>query len=288
MPRRKAREAQAVAARQAVARMHYVIRNPRFRKELDRVQDDEAVSALSERWGLFRLPVISRDTHVAKLLEGRDARTILADVPSYIPRIELLKAHLFKALEARGAGREPQYRETLELKVDLSYPQDVLEEIIKKEVRNAKAERLMFESNLQERVHLDKTEFQLKVFDLAFDNRTFKEIAASLHRSVSTVKSALLSVKRKITSIRPVGEAPPDSSQVIPTKKELSLSGFNPDEHCAQCPICKKASTEDYMCEQAKLYLNEGYRSGRELLWDSVEIGERPAISTANEAAEYE
>ncbi len=50
MPRRTANEARAAAAKQTVTRMHYVIRNPRFREELEKEQSDDAVAALAEKW----------------------------------------------------------------------------------------------------------------------------------------------------------------------------------------------------------------------------------------------
>jgi len=72
MPRRMGDEAGKIAAKGALARISYVVRNPRFQKELIEAKDQDAVARLAERWGVVRIPVLARDSHLGKLIEKGD------------------------------------------------------------------------------------------------------------------------------------------------------------------------------------------------------------------------
>jgi hypothetical protein len=268
MPRRIGKAADTTAARGALARINLVIRNSRFQKELTEVQGRHAINKLAERWGLFRIPVLTRDAHIGRLISSTDSGALLAEIPSYIPRVELLRAYLFEALNGPEVVNDFQYREILEMKIDLSYPMDILEEAIRAEVRKAKIERARLQAAsgvLAKRTRLDKTDFQLKVYDLAKEAKTFTEIRDIIRKPLSTIKSAFLVAKLNINNVKPIEEElPPSTDETkLPTKKGLPIVGFDPEEHSLRCSVCRQANDYDKMCGQAKAFAEQDYASER-------------------------
>jgi hypothetical protein len=268
MSRRAGTEAQAIAAKGALQRINFVIRNLRFQQELKLLDpnDQPAVATLAERWGLLRIPVLSRDSHLGKLIDQERLKALAEDIPQYIPIAEHIRAYLFQILGNQESATGPQYRDVLELKVDLSYPMDIIEEAVKAEVRRAHKERTELDATRGvgqlKRIRWDKNDFQLKVYDLTKEDKTFSEIAGKLRKPVSTVKSALLVVQRKINSVRPIGEQlPPQTENGLPSKYDLPIAGFDPEDHVSRCQICSKAKTPENYCPQAQAYMNQDYAS---------------------------
>lgn len=99
----------------------------------------------------------------------------------------------------------------------------------------------------------DKADFNLKVFDLAFqEQKTFSAIARQLHQRPSTVKSAYLVASRNIFG-KPL------------RKKEALRAAFDPHNHIPNCPTCKIAQRPDKFCPKALAWINQAYKSQREL-----------------------
>jgi hypothetical protein len=153
----------------------------------------------------------------------------------------------------------------LNIRVDLSYPQDVIEAEINRQVRKAKDRRQELEDQgllpgRPERLRLDKINFQLKVYDLAKAGKTFREIHDETNRPVSSVKSALLAVSSKIASLVIPAILPPRVS-----KESLPLLGFDSNAHISHCPQCRSANMLEEMCDLAKRYVEQDHVSQREL-----------------------
>jgi len=120
----------------------------------------------------------------------------------------------------------------LEILVDLRYPRDVIISLIEQELRKAQKR-----PRPQQRQHLDKVDFHLKVYDLAEQGDTFAAIANTLGKPKSTVKSAFIAVRRNI-----FGSAP------VHSKKRLPLVDFNLNRHLMECSVCKAAEQFEDMC----------------------------------------
>lgn len=221
----------------------------------------EAVRALADRWGLLRLPVLSRDFYAGKVVPFSELRPKLSAVaiPQYVPKAALLEAYLFDVLRRTQAPGEVQFRDILELSVDLSYPTDILLEQVTTVLKQAKAQRLQVErhrgNTSEPRIRTAQSDFQLQVYDLAKEGHTYKVIASNLRKPLSTVKSAFLSISGAIAQIRPVGEEPSDHPVPVPNKQTITLEGFDPEEHVATCEICNKAGKVEDLCGRARAFV---------------------------------
>src|SRR5262249_36854311 len=133
---------------------------------------------------------------------------------------------------------------------------DVLGELVDRELRGALDERgLAPKGTRKTRSRLDKVDFYLQVYDLGTQGETFSAIAARLGRRLSTVKSAF--VAAGINIFGPQG---------APTKRELPLIGFDPENHFQKCAVCKQAERVEEFCPQARAYVGQ----------DTVGEGELP------------
>jgi len=175
-----------------------------------------------------------------------------------------------EALERQKTLVPPAYlkppNRVLMLRVDLNHPQDVLEEVIKLELKKAKNKRVAGKksgktSSGKTRHRLDKATLQLRIFDHVTEGKKFSEIAFVLSKPVSTIKSLYLVASRKI-----FGSIPK------PRLKEIPLVDFDPETHCPQCPTCSIAQTAEDMCQLAKTYANQDYKSQREHLSDNIDL----------------
>jgi len=189
-------------------------------------------------------------------VEGWDGTDQVIEVPDHIP----------------GPGT------VLNIQVDLSYPQDVIEAEIEREVRQAKDSReKLQETGLlpprPQRLRLDRIDIQLKVYDLAKAGKTFKEIHIETHRPVSTVKSDLLAASKKIASLVIPALSPPRVS-----KESLPLVDFDQDNHTSKCPQCSAAKRLEDMCGPAKCYANQDYVSQRD----------RPVVDTVQDVRDID
>ena len=158
----------------------------------------------------------------------------------------------------------------------------MIEAEIKREVRKAKDRRLELERlgllpRRPERLRLNTINFQLKVYDLAKAGKTFHEIHVETNRPVSTVKSALLAVSKKIASLVISALLPPRVS-----KESLPFADFDSDNHVSQCPQCGSAARIEDMCDLAKHYVEQDYISQHELPVGVVHYeGKKPAKKPA-------
>lgn len=111
-----------------------------------------------------------------------------------------------------------------------------------------------------ERLRLDTIDFQLKVYELVKKGETFDQNDAITKRPISTVKSALLAVSKKIASLVIPAISPP-----VVQKKSLPLVDIDPDTHMSQCSQCSSAKGLEDMCEVARRFVNQDYVSEHEL-----------------------
>lgn len=133
-------------------------------------------------------------------------------------------------------------------RIDLEHPLEDLLSLIEKELRE------VYGTRPRRRRRLDRVDFQLRVFDLAEEGKTFSTIAAELQHRPSTIKSAFLVARRNV-----FGRAG------VPSKKRLPLASFDTYEHVVGCPTCQGAQRFEQMCQKARLYANLDTKSQREL-----------------------
>ena len=110
-----------------------------------------------------------------------------------------------------------------------------------------------------ERLQLKTIEFQLSVYDLAKEGKTFPDIAQRLDSYPSTVKSALLAASKKINGTTRSAEPP-----AVISKKALPLVDFDHENHIAQCAKCNGATRLEDMCEIVVTYVSQDHVSQRE------------------------
>jgi hypothetical protein len=159
--------------------------------------------------------------------------------------------------------------------VDLKFPVDVLvalvegeiKKVLKRQIRVIEAvrKRKGLPAFKKKRHRLDKATFYIKVFDQASEGKTFREIARSLKEPVSTVKSAFLTIRRSIFELAPIAKEKTESGQLIPNKKDVVLTNFDPDRHNTMCQTCKNAAAFEEMCAKARAYAYQDQVSLREL-----------------------
>ena len=159
---------------------------------------------------------------------------------------------------------------TLYLAIELAYPQDVLLALIEQTLRQVIGERSkLIKRDSRKRQRADKADIGLAVFDQVMNGVTFPEIAITLRRPVSSVKSAYLAAARIVFS----GSTPPQR------KRNMPLVGFNSATHSQTCKICKDAQRAEDMCGPARAYGNQDYVSLKER-----PVGEEPRGRRGNRA----
>ena len=139
----------------------------------------------------------------------------------------------------------------LKLVVDLSYPQDILEALIKKELETAmqRRQREIDKGSLtigQKRNHPNKVDKQLEVYDLVKSGKDFKETAIALGLRGKTVKGPVNTVRSAFFVIR---------RKILGVNNDKSPIAFEPEAHCLDCKVCQIATTPERLCEEAKRYL---------------------------------
>jgi len=192
-----------------------------------------------EGWGesslphMFRLPVIASDPVAAKRFWA--TMNIPADDNPADGVWHWLSEEKLDDLVHGQVGKK------LTLELNLTFPRDVLEELVRLNLEQVFKRK----KDSNERQRWDKIDFQLKVFDLHEKGVTFPLIRTQFNERprLSTVKSAFLSIYRKINS--------------IDTSPSTSSEPHDP----AKCPQCNKAETFDQMCDQAKTFAKQDYKS---------------------------
>ena len=203
-------------------RLEFLKRNPSFRREVEEVEE---------------MPARTRkEIHERIIASNAVAKKWGVDV---VPPIALEKNLIRLPV---SVSEKPDH---FIITVKKGYPVDDLLLFIDRQLRSIyRAKR--------RRRRTDKAEFQLRVFDLAMEAKTFSEIARELQRRISTVKSAYLVACHKIYG--------PGKQR----KKSLPLVSFDPRNHCQTCPTCQSAQKPTELCSQARLYMAIDTRGQRE------------------------
>lgn len=306
MPRRKGQVALHTALSQGWVGLRFLLRNPEFRQDLascynleeQPVNHEQTLDlwALIKKWELAWLPIkwpkkgpgtlsevvrIEEEFLIREMRENKEDPDINSRFifrlpvetwdPDEVQEGMWIEANLEEFEEKGTLPRPPSLKPTgrfLMIRVNLSYPQDVLEEVIKLELNKAKRKRLTQrrkESNGsgKSRHRLDKSTLQLQIFDHITEGEKFTDIASKLKKPVSTVKSLYLAVSRKIfnPSVPKLGH------------KDVPLVDFDPETHVQKCSTCQSARSFEKMCKLAQTYACQPYKSQRERThWDVDEI----------------
>lgn len=195
MPRKKGWIAERLGWAAQAARWKYALRNPAFRTELQRLSTLYASG--SEGFAAA----------LAGFLDAWGFRYVGGEIFAGLPHVEL-EADDRRFLEAYSdvvfappifpdpTGDGP----VLDLAIDLRHPTDLLLSLVEEIVKEAKEKRGYGSSG---RRRLDKLDFYLQVYDAAERRETFRAIARSLGKPVSSVKSAFLAARRNVFSQSP-------------------------------------------------------------------------------------
>ena len=251
MSRKKRDAALSDIANYGAERWQFLKRNPKFLAEIDRLNAmprgtrkqlfdlSKEMEQIISKWQLpYRLPL----TYPINVDDN-----ILMNLPVKV--IKMTPPSLAEQLRAKRDGKaftEDELRgRFVTLEVDTDYAIDDLIALVEGTIRDIyRAKHIP-----QHRRRLEKSEFQLQVYDEALAGKTFAKIAQAVRRPQSTVKSAYLVAIQKIFS---------DSEQ--PSKRKLPLTrlrAFTPVSHGNKCSECKKATRPEEMCKEAQLYIDQ-------------------------------
>jgi len=282
MPRKKGPEAEADAAKARESRWRYLLRNPEFRAELNELRRHSHEASFNykrqpkfmAKWDLYGFH--------SKVLNPKKGLPDLApeSVEAYEPFFQIATRAPVTAYDAYEAFQEDvAYQEALalsdispedltvyvdqlgppgpgvclEIIADLRYPRDLLMSLIEQKLREAKKR-----PRPQQRRRLDKLDFYLKAYDLSEKGETFKAIAKSLKRPVSTVKSAYVAAYKQIYGVKIK-----HSKKTLP-RDTFDWENLDPEEHFKTCRACQKAKTADEMCPPLRLHVTQEHRGQRE------------------------
>lgn len=289
MPRREGPKAEAAAAKARESRWRYLLRNREFRAELNELRRHYIDVGEKYKWGLL----LPDGTILKETWEAYDKRNAFREkwelyvpdellYPYYnIPDISPQTVEPFESFLERKDGDfigsavsavdpwdvygwgeyggpprtdpGPGPGLFLEITVDLRYPRDLLMSLIELELRKAQDR-----PRPQQRRRLDKVDFYLKAYDLSEKGETFKAIAKSLKRPVSTVKSAYVAAYKQIYGVKIK-----HSKKTLP-RDTFDWENLDPEEHFKTCRACQKAKTADEMCPPLRLYVTQEHGGQRE------------------------
>ncbi|GKS59854.1 hypothetical protein YTPLAS18_33810 [Nitrospira sp.] len=234
------------------------------------------------RWLPWRPPVLTSDP----LEEFSNWEQAEADAEFYHDEeadryAEELSEQLQQQPEAHQRRRGPDLavssRDALDLTVDLSYPLDVLEEAIRRELRKALRRRRNVPQQkdglVAHRRRLDKADYYLRVYDGVTAGKPYIKVAKQVRRPVSTVKKAYLVVARDIQKLAPEKEGALQAAEVEKMSKEqLAMVDLDVDTHMQQCAVCQRAETLDQMCLQVQTFVNQDVKGQRERPSDQMKL----------------
>lgn len=267
MSRRTIEQARKIAAQRAAARIRCLIRNIEFRKDLLEVRKKflidknmEAYLGFLHKWDLRwfphslimgddRLPgtpqsyekIITKE--MAEYLHSPDPDKrfiILPAVVAHDPFDEYLEQHCDPEDNLPVPDHIPRRGRILNIRVDLSYPLDVLEKLILEELKVAaqRREQLHAQGVLPrdlERLHTNKIEFYLKVYDWAKAGLPYREIAQKLGSRKSTVQYAHVVAMRLIGGTKEMHKGP------NPKAKQKVAPRDYTEKHFKECATCREA-----------------------------------------------
>jgi hypothetical protein len=140
--------------------------------------------------------------------------------------------------------------QVLHLSVDLAYPQDVLEELIRGELAKARKWRNQrqnegFLPKGQKRYRLATLDFQLTVFDLYKQGNDFEQIARLLQHRTKTIKGRRNTIRSAYVA----------AARNIYGEAGRPLDSTNETHNYENCPTCRVAKTEEQFCRIGKQQL---------------------------------
>jgi hypothetical protein len=138
--------------------------------------------------------------------------------------------------------------DVIDLRIDLSQPQDVIEELVKDAVRCAKEKRNR-SLGKKTRKRPDKVQLYLTVYDLVSKGHRFSAVARDLRKSKSTIQSIWATVSRHIQG--------DDISHKEVSMQAIEASTFDMEQHLKECKICQVADTADAMCSLLRAYIQQ-------------------------------
>jgi len=287
MPRRTRSNAEEVIRANRNARWRYLLRNRDFQRDvnliraglLDRSYEGQRqAERIAKRWsarGIYVPTVAWSSAFSWQQVPVLSPRTI----PLYEPLLDNDSWALTEAFSAYDpgnpeedtyVGRPGQFRE---FSVSLDAPLDVIMALIEQDLREAKAHR----GEVPRRWRAEKADFYLTVFDEAVEGKSFRDIAATLHKPVSTVKTAFLvacehisatsvshtmSVAESFANAHAAPESlQPGSARTFPSKSRLPVVSMDSDTHMETCRACRRANSAEELCSQARAYINQDARS---------------------------
>jgi hypothetical protein len=241
MPRKRYSQAVDGLSKSKKTRLLYLGRNPEFLEDVRRWAKlrHQHQGEVNRR---FELVHPEADRLAAKWdLDWTDIAFLGAGVEPHPPH----PVYSWTPGAETGLGEAPKMPNKelpfLHIAVDLRYPVDQLVPLVERELR---AKALGYPRG---RARLDQVDFHLGIFDQASNGQTFREIATSMRRKLSTVKSAFLVASRNIFG-----------PQGGPSKRGAPLKGFDHEGHCRTCPICVQATKPQEMCGRARAYAHVG------------------------------
>jgi hypothetical protein len=133
----------------------------------------------------------------------------------------------------------------LDIRVDLSYPRDILEKIIADHLKTAQARRARPEI---ERIHMQNLSSWLQVYDQANAGKTYSEIAQSLNRSKSSIQHDDMMARRLIGDTRERRRV----GMSAPVDRDAYVKG-----HLKGCDICRGAERFADYCDGFKSWTTD-------------------------------
>jgi len=287
MPRRTVEKANKIAAQRATARIRCLVRNRDFRRDLMAVRRQlprdhrmESYLAFLSKWELqwFPLALLASSHQLPATPQGYetiisqqmreysngqnpdDQFIILPAVVAKDPFVEYVEAHSDPANNSPVPEHIPRRGKDLNVRIDLSYPQDLLEALVKDELKKAKESRnrLQAEGSLPnsepERLHVGKVPFYLKVFDRHSGGEPYRTIAADLRSRKSSIQYA------HFVAMRLIGGPPSARRQTV---SQGGLAVREPDrwirQHLQECQVCRAVNRWDEHCDGFKSFVTSNF-----------------------------
>jgi hypothetical protein len=271
MARKNATQAKAELESDKKARIRYLLRNPSFQREFNELRSRvrrigdflkqlSEVAAFESRWGIECIAC-----HPA-LYQRPDDRVLDS---STVPHFEkILTSDLYQVKLIGDIGSfTADGRLWLHIDLNSNRTVDSVLAVVEQEIRRSFPKR-------KKRKRLDSVNFNLAVFDLVIQRKTFYEIKKILGKPISTVKSAFLAATREI-----FGEPK------FKRDKSIYFSPMdNPSTHLDTCEVCKRAMADvkgvgDF-CPEFLAFVNQDYVPQREMT--SYDTTERAFLVVAN------
>jgi hypothetical protein len=135
--------------------------------------------------------------------------------------------------------------------------EEAVEEILRREPRSALESALDAtrpSRPYQRRVHLKDLKLRVKVWDRVHKGATFIQLARHFKRPEATVRDLFEKAALDICGSRPPRH-----------RRKRLLQTLDPATHAKACPQCNKAKKFEDYCPRWKAYVNQDYKSLREL-----------------------